>query len=364
MPRGLPIGACMERQAAGEGERARRFPCESCGAELELRPGAPELACPYCGFVRAIPLEPDAVVEERDLEANLARLARQRAEGRGPEPEVLEVRCRDCGATVLFRGTLTSQACAYCGGPIQRTDVHRAAHRAPVDAVLPFEIDRERARERVGRWLRSRWLAPGEFLKKRVPERLQAVYVPFWTFDAAVFARYRGRRGIRRDKKIRWTRSAGRFQHFFDDFPVPADSSMPRALLERLEPWPLERCQPYRPDYLAGCLAKTYDAGLEESWKRGREGMEREIHALARGRIGGDVAQLEECRIRWDALTYKHLLLPVWLLAIRFRGKPHVVVVNGATGEVKGQRPLSVVKLVVLTAGAVGLWLLWRGLEG
>ena len=55
-------------------------------------------------------------------------------------------------------------------------------------------------------------------------------------------------------------------------------------------------------------------------------------------------------------MTYKHLLLPIWILAYKYGEKTYQVVVNAATGEVQGERPYSWIKitLFVLTIGAVG----------
>ena len=54
-------------------------------------------------------------------------------------------------------------------------------------------------------------------------------------------------------------------------------------------------------------------------------------------------------------MTYKHLLLPVWILAYKYGEKTYQVVVNAATGEVQGERPYSWIKitLFVMTIAAV-----------
>ena len=48
-----------------------------------------------------------------------------------------------------------------------------------------------------------------------------------------------------------------------------------------------------------------------------------------------------------QSLTFKHLLLPIWLLTVIYAGKPFQVFINGITGEVQGQRPWSKVKIAV-----------------
>ena len=76
----------------------------------------------------------------------LAKLAELREQGRHDEQGTKEIRCDSCGANVVFIGTLTSTECPYCGSPIQLENVHDAEHRVPVDGVLPFLIEREKAR--------------------------------------------------------------------------------------------------------------------------------------------------------------------------------------------------------------------------
>ncbi len=339
----------------------RVYPCERCGADLAYTPEARELACAYCGFRVPLEIGEDADVSERDLESTLERVARQRAEGRTRDPEELEVECPSCNAVVAFRGSLTSRTCAYCASPIQRSDVHCASDRIGVDAVLPFAVDQVRAREQVGRWLHAQWLAPESFRSKTAPAAVQALYVPYWTFDALTSSFFRGR--TRKEGKRGSRRRTGSFRYAFDDLAVPADRTLGRALTRGLEPWPLAGLRPYEPRLLAGYLAKTYEIGLEEGWKRARERMERELDREAKSRIGGDSPRIDLRKTRWQALTYRHLLLPVFLLSIRHGDAVHRIAVNGATGRVSGRSPLSFAKLALfagtgLVTVAVCLWAL------
>ncbi|MCX7630994.1 MAG: hypothetical protein N2038_12185, partial [Geminicoccaceae bacterium] len=67
---------------------------------------------------------------------------------------------------------------------------------------------------------------------------------------------------------------------------------------------------------------------------------------------------------------YKLVLLPVWLARFRFLGRDYRVLVNGRTGEVHGERPWSLVKIlgavllaVVLVAALLALSRLGSGLD-
>jgi len=141
---------------------------------------------------------------------------------------------------------------------------------------------------------------------------------------------------------------------------VAAVTALPQPLLQGLEPWPLSRVRPFAPEPLAGKLAHTYDLELGASSGIARQRMEAALDAEARQRIGGDEQRIHGLETRWDGVTYKHLLLPVWLLAYRYGGKPYRVVVNACTGEVSGERPWSPWKvgLAVVAALAVAAFFL------
>jgi predicted RNA-binding Zn-ribbon protein involved in translation (DUF1610 family) len=344
---------------ATDAGRGRIFPCEGCGADLHFHIGQQRLKCPYCGFEKEIQLQPDAEVRENDLAAMLQR-ERLRHQAGHPEdqPGDCEVRCESCGGTVVFSGTLTSSECPYCGSPIQREKVHSATRRIPVDGVLPFLVDQPTARRKLAEWVRSRWFAPSEFTRRGAQGRFNGVYLPYWTFDAMTFNVYRGERGEdytvtvgtgknrRTETRTRWYPAGGEFQRFFDDVLVVASAGLPRDFILGLEPWPLSKCLPFTQQVLAGHLARTYDVPLDDGFRDARERIDNALHVEVRQRIGGDRQRVHSINTRTDALTFKHLLLPVWMLAYRYHDRPYRVFINAATGEVQGERPYSIIKIL------------------
>ncbi len=354
-------------EAVDEG-KGRIFPCEECGADIEFHIGSQALKCPYCGHEKKIDLDPAAEVREQDFESIVARAEQQHEADRHDEEGQCEVRCESCGGTVVFIGTLTSSACPYCGTPIQRENIHSATHRIPVDAVLPFLVDHERARQNLAEWVRSRWFAPNQFRQQGVAGNFNGVYLPYWTFDTLTFNSYSGERGDayyvtvgsgkerRQERRVRWSPSAGRFQRFFDDVTIPASRGLDMNRLVALEPWPFGKMISFTQQVLAGFLARTYDVPLRDGFKSAKERVDSEIASDVRQRIGGDEQRVWSIQSRYDAVTFKHLLLPVWLMTYRFHDKPYRVYINAATGEVQGDRPYSWIKitLAVLAALIVG----------
>lgn len=345
-------------QTVDEG-RGRIFPCEACGADLVFHIGQQKLKCPFCGAMKELELRPDARIVEQDYLAMLARLRERRENESDGELGDCEVRCESCGGTVVFSGTLTSSECPYCASPIQRERVHSATSRIPVDGVLPFLVDHDQAATALADWVRSRWFAPNEFLRRGVTGKFNGVYLPYWTYDTLTFSVYEGARGEdytetvghgknrRTVVRTRWYPASGQFQRFFDDVMVLGTRGLPSDSLHALEPWPLSRTLPFTQQVLAGFLARTYDVSLEEGFRDAKERIDSALYAETCQRIGGDRQQVHSLKSRYDAITFKHLLLPVWMMAYRFRGKPYRVFVNAGTGEVRGERPYSGWKIAI-----------------
>jgi predicted RNA-binding Zn-ribbon protein involved in translation (DUF1610 family) len=363
-------------QTTDEG-KGRIYPCEGCGADLTFHIGQQRLKCPYCGFEKEIELADDAEIREQDYHAMIERIQRQREAGVELEvPGASEVRCESCGGTVVFTGTLTSSACPYCASPIQRDKVHTLTQRVPVDGVLPFLIDHDRAALLLAEWVQSRWFAPNDFLKQGTQGKFNGVYLPYWTFDTATFNAYSGERGEnytvtvgsgknrRTETRTRWYPASGAFQRFFDDVLVVASKGLPRDYMLALEPWPLQKTIPFTPQVMAGIFARTYDIDLDAGFGDAKGRIDDAIDTETRQRIGGDKQRVHSIKSRYDAITFKHLLLPVWMMAYRYHDQPYQVFINAGTGEVQGERPYSWAKISLVVAAALTVVIGFLALRG
>ncbi|MEM1100327.1 MAG: primosomal protein N' (replication factor Y) - superfamily II helicase, partial [Pseudomonadota bacterium] len=243
--------------------------------------------------------------------------------------------------------------------------------------VLPFALDEGAARTALEEWLGGLWFAPGgvaEYARKG--RRMAGIYVPYWTYDAATSSRYTGQRGthyyetktVMRDgkretvrvRKTRWKSVSGRVARAFDDVLVLAATSLPKRYTDRLSPWDLSDLRPYNPEYLAGFRAEAYTVDLDAGFEEAQGIMRRVIERDVRFDIGGDAQRITTLKTEARDVTFKHILLPVWMAAYKYRGKSFRFVVNGRTGEVQGERPYSAWKI----AAAVVVGLVVAGVAG
>jgi DNA-directed RNA polymerase subunit RPC12/RpoP len=345
----------------------RKFPCPQCGAKLDFDPSARALACPYCGHKEKIE-RGDHDLKEHDLEAYL----RDRDRLKTPvEGHTSEVKCPACNAVVLLEDKVVTDKCPYCGTHLENEPRVAEAMIQP-EGVLPFKVDHRDAVEAFARWLGGLWFAPNALRKMADLGQLTGVYVPFWTFDSMTYTRYNGERGddyweteyytetnaqgqtetkSRQVLKTRWTPVAGEVRHFFDDVLVCASKGLPEEYRGHVLPRELKGLEEFKAEFLSGFKTERYQLGPRDGFDRAREIMDRQIRGLCEQDIGGNHQRLHSVQTRHVGVTFKHILLPVWLASYRYQERPYRVIVNGRTGEIMGDRPYSWVKITLLVLG-------------
>jgi LSD1 subclass zinc finger protein len=351
------------------------FRCSSCGARLEYAPGTTSLRCPYCGHVQEVALI-GTVVQEHSYDAWAALPPKPRAPA-----GTYRLVCHRCGAQT--ESDNLSDACPFCGAPIVAE--RPGGDQIAPEAVVPFGIDEGAAQEAVRGWVRSRWFAPNRLKKVGATESLHGTYLPHWTFDARTATDYSGMRGehywetesytengqtkTRQVMHTRWWPASGQVQRDFDDVLVPASTRLSPERVQALAPWPLENAKAYQADYLAGYQTLRYDVEPDQGLSMAKQQMEDVIEGDCRGDIGGDEQRVTSMDVRYADIMFKLMLLPIWIAAYIYAGKSYQVFVNAHTGQVVGERPYSVPKIVAavlagLLVVAVALFLYLRSRHG
>jgi LSD1 subclass zinc finger protein len=320
----------------------RTFPCTHCGAKLSFAPGTRELKCEFCGTTNAIAGDDGGPVEELDYEAQLRAL-----EGGAEAAEEQHVQCDKCGAAQNLEAGVFASRCAFCGAAIVSKSY--ANRRIKPRSIVPFQLDRGRAEEAYRRWIRTRWLAPLDLKRyAQTDAALSGVYLPFWTYDCRTSTDYTGQRGRKHDKTVSWNPVSGHIDHFHDDVVALASRSLPAGLDGTVWRFDTRALVPYKPEYVSGFTAQAYQVGLADGFAAARQMMDERIARLIRTDIGGDDQRIETVRTRYSDITFKHVLMPVWISAYRYRDRVYRYLVNGQTGEVAGQSPIAWWKVALI----------------
>ena len=348
----------VESESPTPGPAPLSSTCPSCGAQTSYAPGTTVLRCGSCGSELAI-AGPDVAVREHSYDEWQARNGAVRVAAIGAQV----LRCSGCGAsteTVDLAGT-----CQFCGGAL--VTVEQPEGLVAPEAVVPFHVDRRGAQEAFGSWVRSRRFAPGALKRVGSTEGLAGTYVPHWTFDAHTETDYAGQRGehywvtetyqvpdgkrgtrteTRQVQHTRWYPASGHVARSFDDVLVVGTRRLDPERLEDMGPWTLAEARPFQPEYLTGYSALRYDVDPDEGAKDARSRMRSVIKEDCRRDIGGDEQRVTDVDVTYSEAMFKLVLLPLWIATYLYGGKSWQVLVNANTGEVVGDRPWSVPKIV------------------
>jgi hypothetical protein len=317
-------------------------------------------------------IEPgQAGLVEHDLEEYLSRQSgASTVEGRSQE-----VKCQTCGAVVLLEDKVSADRCPYCGTFLENKAESAKAMVQP-EGLLPFAVDKRKASEVFRRWVEGLWFAPSELKKWADRGQLAGAYIPFWTYDSMTYTFYTGMRGddypeteyytetetyaengetrTREVQKSRtviktiWTPVSGEVQHFFDDVLICGTKSLPDRYVSVVQPKELEGLEEFKPEFLSGFTTERYTIGPKEGFDQAKVVMEAHIRVLCCQDIGGNHQQLTSVETQHVGVTFKHVLLPVWLTNYHYRDKNYRVLINGKTGQVLGDRPYSFWKILSL----------------
>ncbi|MEB4591456.1 primosomal protein N' (replication factor Y) - superfamily II helicase [Candidatus Thiothrix sp. Deng01] len=339
----------------------QHFPCEECGADLTFKPGTDTLVCGYCGHTNLI-RQSTGQIREYNFEQALRAIEQGKLR---PLDNTQVIKCPNCSAIFELKPNRNAGDCPFCGTPVV-TGTEQVRLFQP-KSLLPFLITEKDARSAFDNWIGNLWFAPSALKDKaKRDEKLLGIYIPYWTFDSHTDTFYRGERGtvyyerqlvtvivngqprqqMQTVPRIRWTPASGRVRLFFDDVLVGATRTLPRAILDRLEPWDLPNLVPYSESYLSGFQSEIYQIDLDEGFEEARSIMDSRIYNAVLSDIGGDQQRVANLQTQHSARTFKHLLLPVWSAAFRYNGETYRFVINGRNGKTQGERPYSIVKIV------------------
>jgi ribosomal protein S27E len=340
-----------------------KYACPNCGAEAVWNPAKSALVCAYCGTISPAKLASDgSSIVEHDLVAALRDTGDDR---RGWQADRVSVKCQSCQAISVFPANRVAQRCEFCGSA---SLVPYEQIKAPIrpESLLPFKLAETQVREQIHEWTRTRWFAPNRFKSSARTDTVHGIYIPYWTFDAQVQADWTAESGYhyyetewytdnngnqqsRQVQRTRWEPSAGRVEHFFDDELVPASRGTAPEMLRKIEPFPTtDQLVPYDAGYLAGWVVEQYQIDLAEAAERSRALMQAETEQLCAQQVPGDTQRNLQVDADFSAQTFKHVLVPIWLLTYTYGAASFPVVVNGFTGSIAGRYPKSWIKIALL----------------
>ena len=309
------------------------FPCQNCGAKLLYDATVQAMKCPYCGAQQAIVKQQGRPLLRPGREIPLEEGMRLAARGLGTP--VTQVNCKDCGATVNVTPGEQTAKCAFCGSqqvlaqeavPARRFGPSRWS-RSPSTRPL---ANKKFENSISGLWFRpticGRW--PGFRRWGRVHPLLDLrcqcaidwnAEAGYYYYETSTTATPTGtsRRAKSRERGGNRHRGGDRY---FDDTLICASKGLPPDLVAKFRSFDTKRLSPYKPEFLAGWRAEAYAIDLMPAWGTAQDEMCRVQQGRCAGDVPGDTHRNLFVQNHFSAVTFKHILLPIWIAAYRYKG--------------------------------------------
>lgn len=329
------------------------YKCPCCGAELKFSSSSQKMTCEYCGTemdVAAVEQFNQTAAEVREDSCGWNDYSE--TEMSADENSCAYV-CKSCGAEIVGDKTLGASECPYCGSPVVMNDKFDGMLRP--DYIIPFRVDKEKAKEEFRNFCKGKKLLPGDFISSHRIESIQGIYVPYWLFDCDTEASIR----FRATKVKTWTEGNYEVtktdnylvirdgQIGFDHVPVDGSTKMDHAYTEAVEPFITSEAVPFGTAYLSGYLADRYDRSAEESKPRANERIKNSVESEFENTVEGyTTVTTESSTVNFKDGKISYSLMPMWIMTAKYGDKQYTFAMNGQTGRFVGKLPFSMGKAV------------------
>lgn len=335
------------------------YKCINCGAGIHYKPDLKKFKCDFC------------LSEYSEVE-----LSNPQIHTHDHDEEVLNVyNCKSCGAEVVTDETTTSTFCYYCHNPVIISN--RLKGEFLPNKIIPFTIDKERAKETFLKWVGRKKFIPSDFTSTSQLEKITGIYLPYWWVDYMADVDYLGE-----GRTIRVWRAGGREYTETKQYEVVrkgkidinnvaelAFTKINKDLLNGIGPYDESEAIPFSKPYLSGFFAEQYDIEKEKIEPMIEEQVNRYNNYLISESIQGynNIRNVKN-NIDLDVKSWNYTLLPAWILTYIYNGKTYIFAVNGQNGRSYGELPLSkkrmsrafgaifVVTFVFLLLGGIFIW--------
>ncbi len=332
------------------------YKCPNCDATLKFNPHGQNWVCEYCrsSFTRE---ELDAI----DIKKKEVLTKETEADSLEKDEEGMDIyMCPNCGAQIVADENTSATFCVYC----RSTAIlkNKLVGKFNPSYVIPFHKTKEDAMEAFKKIGKGRPFMPKEFSSKKNINDIKGVYIPFWLYDFSIQG------SITADANRISTWTSGNYQYtktdtyrvyrdgnmVFHKIPTDGSTRFNDEMMNSIEPFDYSGLETFTHSYLSGFLAEKYDVDGPVAQKVAEERARNTATSTLRESVHGyNTVSIMNANHTINLLKQDYVLLPVWMLNIKYKDKMYLFAMNGQTGKMIGDIPIDKKKVVFWWIGIV-----------
>lgn len=342
-------------------ERALDHKCPSCGSRIVFKPETGKWKCDSCNG-------------EFDLETlqkynNASSKENNDKKSDVEDTNYVEYHCKNCGAQIIADENTASTFCVYCGNTAILKS--KLSGKFAPSKIIPFKKTREEAIEAFKYLSKGRPLMPKFFNKQENIEKVSGVYIPFWLYSI----KSEGEMNVNAKRIKTWrvfdtiyTKTDiysvdRKADMIYGRIPVDGSKRFDDALMNTIEPFNYNEMVDYNHAYLSGFLAEKYDVEKDTAGEIAKKRTKNTTKdTMYNSIIGYDTKSITSSKFSEEIQSAEYVLLPVWMVNVKYKDKYYTFAMNAQTGEFVGNIPTSVGKsilyFVLIFIGVFGLIIL------
>ncbi len=316
--------------------------CPSCLAPLKYDSVKDEFRCEYCGNVYTI----KQLEEYKNNKEVLGKLKLM--------DDMEGYTCSNCGAQIITGDNVASTSCVYC----KNTAIlkNRLTGLYAPSKIITFKYTKEDAINAFKKMCKGRLLIPNTFSDINNIQEMEGLYVPFWLYDC--------------DNNVNMTARCCRITHWsdfsynytktdtyhvtskgninFEKVPADGSSRFDDVIMNAIEPFDYKEFKDFNMSYLSGYISEKYDVDKDKSYNNILDRVKKDSKNYLLNNINGYSTKSimsNNDDVKLNNVDY--VLLPVWVLNIKFNDKIYHFAYNGQTGKIVGEIPVDRTKLLI-----------------
>lgn len=321
--------------------------CPNCDAALKFNPHGQNWKCEYCR----------SEFNLNELQANEQQVqAIEKSSASIKNSEGIDVYiCNNCGAEIIADPNVSTTSCVYCRNTAILKDKLKGDFNP--NYVIPFKHTKEDAIAAFKKLGKGKILMPKQFNIKKNINEISGIYIPFWLYD------YEANGQMEADCKRVTTWRSGNYRYTktdtylavrggtmeFNKIPVDGSKRFANDIMNSIEPFDYNDLKEFNYSYLSGFLSEKYDVtkeeAMNESISRAKNSF---IQEMKKDIIGYNTVVPVRDSINLANKGNYYVLLPVWMLNVKYKNKIHTIAMNGQTGKMVGNIPIDVKKAIIM----------------